>query len=537
MSDLAQKVFQWVAVAKQPLTLDELREAVSIEIGQEFSRPERLVHGMNRIILWCENLIQVAEEGTQLVQFAHSTIRDFMVRGTLPRQLMAFHIDMKEADHFAGEICITYLHFNDFKTTIARRPQPLRVYPMAMAGTVLSQKSPSAGLMTRLSNLTFRHSKVREGPDLTGALGSYSRTNADRSLVLQQSHPFLKYAAVHWVYHTVRFREGKSTTWNLWHQIITEGHGLARIPWQNSTYQFNDAILHWSYQTHHYALLLYFNGFSTLPKSMKDEFMISSASQGENEAVIMFLETGTCSVNAIDRALQAASAGGHLQVVERLLIAGANVSPAAVYDGLKALLAASEGGHLQVVERLLIAGADIYATTCEGQTALQIASECGHLQIVERLLIAGADVNFIANGGQTALQAASEHGHLQIVERLLTVGADVNFIANEGRTALLAASEHGHLQIVERLLAAGADINFTAYRRTALQAASEHGHLQIVERLLIAGADINFIAFNGQTALQAASEHGHLQAVEQLLAKMKLKSSSLVATMKLGSSS
>ncbi|KFA69802.1 hypothetical protein S40285_02442, partial [Stachybotrys chlorohalonatus IBT 40285] len=559
MTELAQKVFQWVAVAKQPLTLDELRDAISIEIGQRYSRPERLVHGMNRIVLWCENLVQVTEEA-RLVQFAHSTIRNFMVGATLPMQLMGFHVDLKEADHFAGEICVTYLHFTDFKTTIAQRPQPCRVDPMAMAGTVLSQKSTRAGLATRLSNATLAHIKAREGTDLSRALASYSRADADRSLVLQQSHPFLKYATVHWISHTARFQYRKSATWSLWYQIVTEGHGLARMPWQDSRYQPNDAILIWGHQAHHYALLLYSSSISILPESKKDELMVLSASQGDNEAIITFLEAGVCSANGMARAPRAASGGGHLQIVEQLLTAGADVNVTTGYNRQTALQAASRGGHLQIVERLLTAGADVNTTTGfyrlselqeaskyehlqavekllttgadGGQTAFHAASRGGHLQVVDRLLAAGAKGNVAAAAkynGRAAFQAAPRDGHLQFVAQPLPAGADANAAAEyDGRTALEAASKGGHVQVVERLLAAGADVDAgaeyggltalqAASRSGCLQIASEGGHLQVAERLVAAGADVNAVAIKGRTALWAASEGGHIQIVQRLL--------------------
>ncbi|KAF9775097.1 hypothetical protein IL306_006825, partial [Fusarium sp. DS 682] len=55
--------------------------------------------------------------------------------------------------------------------------------------------------------------------------------------------------------------------------------------------------------------------------------------------------------------------------------------------------AASEGGYIQVVERLLKAGADVNAAAAAeygGRTALQAASEGGHIQVIERLLEARA---------------------------------------------------------------------------------------------------------------------------------------------------
>ncbi|PNP57317.1 hypothetical protein FNYG_15238 [Fusarium nygamai] len=523
---LVQKVFRWVAVAKRPLTLDEIREAVSIDIGQPYLKSERLVREMTPIVLWCENLLQVTEDQPPSLQFAHSTIHEFITKGDLPTQLSGFHIDVDEADHFAGEICITYLHLNDFKTAVARRLQPLRVNPMSIAGSVLSRGPKTTELTSRFADV-FGHRRAKADPDLAGALASYDRADGiDR---LQQSHPFLRYAEKHWVSHTANFRRERSCAWNLWYQIITNGHALAHVPWQEPLfYRKEEAILFWSHQAHHYALLRYANSILGLAELKRMELMRTSASEGDEAAIAIFLDD-RCSMVCIDRAFRAASEGGHIQVVERLLEAGAIVNAAAAgSEGRTALQAASAGGHIQVVERLLEAGADINAAVAEygGRTALQAASEGGHIQVVERLLEAGADINAAAAKyrGQTALQVASAGGHIRVVERLLEAGADVNAAAagSEGRTALQAASEASHIQVVERLLEAGADINAPAAGSegwTALQAASAGGHIQVVERLLEAGADINAAVaeYGGQTALQVASARGHIQVVERLL--------------------
>ena len=69
-TSVAAKTFSWVAIAKRHLTRDELREAISIEIGQPYSMPERLVNGIDQLPSWCENLVHVDEE-LKTVQFAH----------------------------------------------------------------------------------------------------------------------------------------------------------------------------------------------------------------------------------------------------------------------------------------------------------------------------------------------------------------------------------------------------------------------------------------------------------------------------------
>jgi hypothetical protein len=425
---LVQKVFRWVAVAKRPLSLDEIREAVSIDIGQPYLKTERLVREMTPIAMWCENLLQVTEDQPQSLQFAHRNIHDFIVKGDLPTQLSDFHIDVDEADHFAGEICITYLHLNDFKTAIAPRLQPLRVNPMAIADSVLSRGTKITELTSRFAD-AFGHRRAKAYPDLVGALATYDRADGiDRH---QQSHPFLRYATKHWVSHTAEFQKERSCTWNLWYQIITNGHALAHVPWQESLcYRKEEAILLWGHQAHHYALLRYANSIPGLSELKRMEIMRTSASEGDDKATAIFLDA-KCSMLCINKAFQVASACGHIHVVEQLLKAGADVNAAATeHGGLTALQGASEGGHIQVVERLLQAGADVNAaaTGYRGRTALLAASEGDHIQVVERLLQAGADVNAAATeyAGWTALQAASGRGHIQVVERLLEAGALVD---------------------------------------------------------------------------------------------------------------
>ena len=240
-------------------------------------------------------------------------------------------------------------------------------------------------------------------------------------------------------------------------------------------------------------------------------------------------------------ALQAAAGGGHLEVVERLLAAKADVNAAAAGDnGRTALQAAAGGGHLEVVERLLAAKADVNAAAacwlwsdgiagrgrrwpprgrraaagCEGRrqccccyfdgrTALQAAAGGGHLEVVERLLAAKANVNaaaamvlMVGRHCRPQQGAATSRSWSGCWLRRLT--SMLLLLSSNGRTALQAAAGGGHLEVVERLLAAKADVNAAAASyfdgRTALQAAAGGGYLEVVERLLTAKADVNAAA-------------------------------------------
>ena len=116
-----------------------------------------------------------------------------------------------------------------------------------------------------------------------------------------------------------------------------------------------------------------------------------------------------------------------------------------------ALQAASQGGHQEIVKLLLNNGADFNAQGGEYGNALQAASRGGHQEIVKLLLNNGADVN--AKGGRygNALYAASRRGHQEIVKLLLNKGADFNAQGGEYGNALQAASLGGHQGIVNLL--------------------------------------------------------------------------------------
>ena len=530
-TSVAVKTFSWVAIAKRPLALDELREAMSVEIGQPYLMPERLINGIDQLASWCENLVHVDEE-LKTVQFAHQAIQKFVIEGPTEPQLRDFRVNLAKADHHAGEICVTYLGFNDFKTTLARRPQPIKlVDPVAIATVALSPNLSALSAIPRFGLSSRRH-KSKAKLDVVGLLSSYGRENSEQTKgSLEQAYPFLEYVSTHWISHTSRFRKGSTASWDLWHQIVTCGHDLAKKPWpeQRNFDAQDETLLNWSLQSRHYALVRLLQGFDGISKAERRNRMGAFSAKGDVELLDALLE-GDDSLEVTNLVLEAASEGGHLGVVERLLRAGADVNadPSKGF-GHTALQAASKGGHLDVVEQLLRAGADVNADPSKdyGYAALQAASEGGYLGVFERLLIAEAQVSADLPQdyyGRTALQAASEGGHLGVVERLLMAGANVNADPpwRDGHTALQAACRGGHLGVVERLLMAGADVNAKpAWRKgyTALQAASRGGHLEVVERLIIAGADVNTDAakHHGRTALQAASEGGYLGVVEHLL--------------------
>ncbi|KAH9231410.1 hypothetical protein K456DRAFT_1739761 [Colletotrichum gloeosporioides 23] len=385
----AKKAFQWIAVAKRNLTLDELHEAMSINVGQPGSRPGQQINDIDQLSTWCENLVRVDEE-MKTVQFAHQAIHTFIIKGLSSPYLTEFLFDLERADHNAGEICVTYLNFSDFVTTVARRPQPVEVNPSGMAYSALKS---SWKLPNSIGNaIILKPRKVRRGDDLIGMLATYNRADDEEAAKkLQDQHPFLKYASMHWISYTTRFGRRTSSTWGLWQQLITQGHGLAKMPWssQQEPRALNSNVLSWSFANRHFAVIRLLGLLGKIHDAEKAEALQRSATEGDTDFVDALLESNY-GAKIASIALQAASEGGHIEVVDRLLSAGANVN---TYSNRRtALQAASGGGHIEVVERLLSAGANVNADPAKhfGRTALQAASEGGHIEVVDRLRAAGA---------------------------------------------------------------------------------------------------------------------------------------------------
>ncbi len=87
-------------------------------------------------------------------------------------------------------------------------------------------------------------------------------------------------------------------------------------------------------------------------------------------------------------------------------------------EGETALHVASSKGHLNSVQALIAAGADVNAVAANGETALFGAAFKGHLEVARALIEAGARVTVKNNSGDTALMAAARSGHREVLQLL-----------------------------------------------------------------------------------------------------------------------
>src|SRR5688572_20474738 len=176
-------------------------------------------------------------------------------------------------------------------------------------------------------------------------------------------------------------------------------------------------------------------------------------------AVVLALSIG---VNAAESPIADAAARGDRETVKALLKKAADVN-AAQGDGMTALHWAAMNGDADLVQMLIVAGANVRATTRLGTyTPLYLASQQGHGQVIQALVKAGADVKAGTPNGTTPLMVAAASGELDAVRALVDGGADVNAKDGvRGQTPVMYAAASNRAAVIEYLASKGADLKVT----------------------------------------------------------------------------
>ncbi len=175
---------------------------------------------------------------------------------------------------------------------------------------------------------------------------------------------------------------------------------------------------------------------------------------------------------SIDKAILAASKGGHCSIVETLISVGGNVNcldyisdDNRTHNGWNALIHATFGGHYDTVKVLLANQANVNLVGFGRDTALTVAASKGNTDLVKLLLQYKADIHHLATFGNALAYASRFSANPENVEALIQAGSDVNSTKQcdssfvKGQTPLMLAAEHKHIEVMKVLLAWGANID------------------------------------------------------------------------------
>jgi ankyrin repeat protein len=453
-------MLQCLMVAVRPLRVEELVELLAFEFGAaqgavpKYHTDWRPNDRVEAVLTTCSSLIAIVDDhGSQVVQFSHFSVKEFLTSSRLSSSL------------------------GDFSQ--------YRILP-GPAHTILAQAS--LGLLLHLDG--------HAGEDI------------------MKDFPLAEYAARHWVAHAQfedvasRVKNGMETlfdcdkphfaAWVRIYNIDTESSPASpsTIPsplYYSSLCGFSGLVEHLS--TKH---PLHVNAIGG-----KHNFSLLAALVGKHIKVAeILLERGAnVDIRGMRERTPLHEAIDNVDLVQSLLNKGANVN--CQQDDLRSPLhLAAYRGELKIARLLAEHKADINSRDNEGKTPLYLLLEDSSrdddniLELARLLLERGTDVNIRTTKEWTLLHAASFWGRLEIAKLLLDHGANPNVENDQGLTPLHRVSQGKYTSqeqgvgIARLLLERGVDVNArTKNRSTPLLSAAFKGRLEIAQLLLDHGAN------------------------------------------------
>lgn len=396
----AESVLLWLAYAEQSLTLDMIADAVVVDRRNRIFTPEDRFFDVHDILNMCSSLVSLEagndrgkreqdplHDGSRILQLAHYSVKEYIVsqRGRL-EDYPILGLTNSGAHRFMAETCLVYVLSNEAN----------------------SRDGLSLCVLGTASN-----------PDPSD-LDEYDSLPYDCHQLLLEDWPFNRYAALFWYVHyqKVDAKDDASVT-DLMMSLFN--HGKTRSIYRK-WYKF------WEQET------------EPLEEHRKlgSQPLVFASHEGVTKAVKALLDRELTKIDLLNRALIMACTRGWDEIVEMLLVAGAETD-----------------------YRITYSIPDIGMENTSSYTAIQVAAKFIHPETVRLLLKAGGDANTLIGGYLNfeghLLHEACILNQPEIVKVLIDGGADLNakgsFTDPEGEyTPLELAVRSGYETIVKLLV-------------------------------------------------------------------------------------
>jgi ankyrin repeat protein len=547
--DVVRNMLKWLVRSVRAMTLDELAEAMavdpeddatSMDLSAVDTDPEDILNVLG-------SLVTVSASG--IVSLAHYSVKEFLISDDMMKQKPRFWVGHHEVEAQLARVCLTFLCYDDFMDTkmpvvqeLEERLAEYKLYRYATEAWALhANRSEKQGCQPEeIVDLTMRLFRSTDDThaNFSSWVECYQYCNFNKQSRKRIADP---------IFVAAYFGLTEATT-ALLHETPVDQK------------QLGDCLVVAAANGHASVVEAFLNySVTNVERSVEwedvsdDSEQVTTDTEGETE---LGDEAGDEShqledlQSVLPKALYAAAAKGHAEVVSLLLSNGAEIDARGGRDGT-ALQAAALEGRADVVQILLQNGASHREACKRYGTPLSAAAEKAHhhtcdillkhganpngsggwhslplvaaivgknMNIVRQIIEAGADLNRIVGGRHGGpLPAAASFGLDDLISELVSHGAKVNDDDDKASDALYAASLTGHKSTVKLLLELGADVNAKGGRhRNALGVASAEGNVEVVQMLLDAGADVDYFDEHWGNALQAAAQGGHAAVVTVL---------------------
>jgi ankyrin repeat protein len=227
--------------------------------------------------------------------------------------------------------------------------------------------------------------------------------------------------------------------------------------------------------------------------------------------------------NALDYALQRSDSLEHIQIAEKLILAG-GISDNEIFpvfgpavrsgnynlrrnEGLAPIHYAVIGNHEGLISFLMEKNIDVNLKSTSGATPLHEAARKGNIPVIKYLIEKGAEVNSQDARGNTPLHTGIPPGaHLEVISILIGNKADPNIRDLHGDTPLhIAITLDRSPEIIEALINSGSDVHIRNIQgQTPLYIAVHEKRTKIIPILLEGDAELFAADNSGITPFDVA---------------------------------
>ncbi|KAL9095283.1 MAG: hypothetical protein Q9165_002539 [Trypethelium subeluteriae] len=441
-----RRILELVSVACRPLTIEELREALSVVPGDTVWNSARLLNDVHKTLGCCGCLLSFDEEDLK-VRFMHHSVKQYILSGSTTSTDIPFTIEAAERN--MADIILTYLSYGVFETQLSTTVVP-QIETGSAPSTIIRSTLHSSNSIRSLA-LKLLKSRAMPQRDVGRTLAETSKLLGPRSV---DDFHFLPYAKLYKFQHIFRNSEPPPTDFERFFKV---SKGKIVI---TDTRALTSAI-----RGGHEALIKAMLAADELDVNAQDEWGSTALSravkEGCTDLCAMLLANEQVNLDSEDSQKQnpllLAVGLGHEAIV-KLLLTSEKVDKVDVnlrdFLGQTPLLQAISQGDDAIVKLLLDTnGIDLNSKDNLGRTPILRAVEIGRAAVVRLLLETNkADLNSKDNEGRTPISWAAEKGREDIFRLLLSMGkADMKSEDREGLTPLSWAQLRGHERVFKLL--------------------------------------------------------------------------------------
>ncbi|KAJ5499324.1 NACHT nucleoside triphosphatase [Penicillium expansum] len=189
-------ILELVTVAQRPLTLDELREVLSVVPGDTKWNPTRLLNNIHSALACCGSLVIIDEEELTL-RLVHHSVKQYLL--TEFKDSASRSVTSVEAHARMSDIIVTYLNYSDYDRQLSKVVIPEIKSDETMNGIIRSTRYSLDSVSSSLALKLFRFQND-SGFNMAKALAE-----AKAARLRSMDHFFFRdYAMLYWQSHISR---------------------------------------------------------------------------------------------------------------------------------------------------------------------------------------------------------------------------------------------------------------------------------------------------------------------------------------------